>query len=114
MKKREQKSSISYGDFMKLDVRVCTVLEAKRVAETNRLLELYISTGIDERICVTAIGDIFRPEELINKKFHFVLNFVPAVVRGIMSEAKIMSTELVQEPWLLLHESDAIEGSIII
>ncbi len=114
MEKREQKPNIPYTDFQKLDVRVCKILEAKRVPKTNKLLELYINTGIDERICVTGIGDRFAPEDLINRKFHFVLNLEPAVIRGITSEAMIMATELAEEPWMALHESYGAEGSIII
>src|SRR5690606_4891911 len=46
------KANISYDDFLKMDIRVGTILEAEKVAKTKKLLKLKIDTGIDQRIVV--------------------------------------------------------------
>src|SRR5690606_11158960 len=39
------KGNITFDDFMKLDIRVGTILEAEKVAKTKKLLKLTIDTG---------------------------------------------------------------------
>ncbi|MEI6854111.1 MAG: methionine--tRNA ligase, partial [Bacteroidota bacterium] len=41
------KENISYDDFVKMDIRTATILEAERVPKTKKLLKLLLDTGID-------------------------------------------------------------------
>src|SRR5690606_16191913 len=55
----ESKSNISYDDFLTMDIRVGTILNAEKVAKTKKLLKLTIDTGIDERTVVSGIAEYF-------------------------------------------------------
>src|SRR5690606_12190677 len=43
------KANITFDDFMKLDIRIGTIVEATKVPKTKKLLKLPIDTGIDQR-----------------------------------------------------------------
>jgi methionyl-tRNA synthetase len=88
-----QKENIVYEDFMKLDIRVATVLEAEKVPKTDKLLKLTIDTGIDKRTIVSGIAQYYKPEDLVGKQFCFVLNLEPRKLRGIESQGMILSSE---------------------
>lgn len=53
------KANISYDDFLKMDVRIGTIIEAEKVAKTKKLLKLKIDTGIDQRTVVSGIAEFF-------------------------------------------------------
>lgn len=74
-----------------LDIRVCEIKSAERVPKTDKLLKLSILTGEDERVAVTNIGSQFEPEQLIGKKYPFVLNLTPVTIRGIETFAMIVA-----------------------
>jgi methionyl-tRNA synthetase len=58
-----QKEECSIEDFMKMDIRTATVLEAERVPKTDKLLKLTIDTGIDVRTIVSGIAEYFTPND---------------------------------------------------
>jgi len=89
----EQKSSIEFDDFTKLDIRVGTILEAEKVAKTKKLLKLIIDTGIDKRTVVSGIAEYYKPEEIIGKQVSILVNLEPRKLRGIESQGMILMAE---------------------
>lgn len=87
------KTSISFDDFMKLDIRIGTILEAERVPKTSKLMKLKIDTGIDERTVVSGIAEYFNPEDLIGKQVSVLVNLEPRKLRGIESQGMILMAE---------------------
>ena len=85
-----QKESISYEDFSKLDIRLGTILEAKKVEKADRLLELKVDLGIDVRTIVSGIAESFSPEEIIGKQVQVLANLEPRKIRGIESKGMIL------------------------
>lgn len=90
---RPQKPTISFEDFEKLDIRICTITGVERVPNTDKLYKLTIQTGIDERICVSAIADKFSEEDLKYRNMPFILNLEPRKIKGIESQAMIIMAE---------------------
>jgi len=86
---KEKEEYIEFNDLMKVDIKVCEVIEAKRVPKTDKLLELLVSTGDEGRISITNIGEFVEPETLIGKKIPFVLNLPPMKIRGVLTTAMI-------------------------
>ncbi len=86
-----QKPNIKINDLSALDIRVCEVLEAERVPNTDKLLKLKIDTGIDQRECVTNLGAIHSPTEFIGKRIPFIINLEPVKIRGVFSTAMIFA-----------------------
>ncbi len=109
-----QKELINYNDFMKLDIRVATVVEAGKVPKTDKLLKLTIDTGIDKRTVVSGIAEYYKAEDLVGKQYCFVLNLEPRKLRGVESQGMILSSEDSQGRLKLLTPDDLTEtGSYI-
>ena len=87
------KDNISYDDFVKMDIRVGTILEAERVPKTDKLLKLKIDTGIDQRTVVSGIAVDHKPEDIIGKQVSVLVNLEPRKIRGIESQGMILMAE---------------------
>ena len=88
-----QKETITYDDFMKMDIRTGTITEAEKVAKTRKLLKLKIDTGIDIRTVVSGIAGYYSPEEIIGKQVSILVNLAPRKLRGIESQGMILMAE---------------------
>ena len=75
-----QKPAVSYDDFMKMDIRIGTILEAEKVAKTKKLLKLKVDTGVDQRTVVSGIAEYFEPDKIIGKQVTLLLNLEPRVI----------------------------------
>lgn len=87
------KANISFDDFMKLDIRVGTILEAEKVAKTKKLLKLKIDTGIDQRTVVSGIAEFFAPEDIVGRQVSILVNLEPREIKGIQSQGMILMSE---------------------
>ena len=87
------KADITYDDFIKMDIRIGTILEAERVPKTDKLLKLLIDTGIDQRTVVSGIAEFYKPEEIIGQKVTVLVNLAPRKIKGIESKGMILMAE---------------------
>lgn len=87
------KENCSFDDFMKMDIRVGTILEAERVPKTDKLLKLKVDTGIDQRTVVSGIAIDHKPEDIIGKQVSILVNLEPRKIRGIESQGMILMAE---------------------
>ncbi len=87
------KDNITYDDFVKMDIRVGTILEAERVPKTDKLLKLKIDTGIDQRTVVSGIAVDHKPEDIIGKQVSILVNLESRKIRGIESQGMILMAE---------------------
>ena len=85
-----QKDSCTFDDFMKMDIRTATVLEAERVPKTDKLLKLTIDTGIDRRVIVSGIAEHYAPEQMIGRQICILANLLPRKIKGIESQGMIL------------------------
>ena len=87
------KEIIQYEDFAKMDIRAGTILEAEKVAKTDKLLRLKIDTGVDQRTVVSGIATFFKPDEIIGKRVCILVNLAPRKLKGIDSQGMILMAE---------------------
>jgi methionyl-tRNA synthetase len=87
------KENIQFEDFAKMDIRVGTILKAKKVAKTKKLLKLLVDTGIDKRTVVSGIAEYYKPEDIIGKQVSILVNLAPKKLRGIESQGMILMAE---------------------
>jgi methionyl-tRNA synthetase len=87
------KPQIQYDDFAKLDLKVGTILSAKKIEKADKLLKLEIDLGSEKRIIVSGIALHFKPEEIIGKQVVVVANLAPRKMRGIESNGMILMAE---------------------
>lgn len=84
--------NISYDDFVKLDIRVGTIIEAKEHPDADKLLILKIDEGEGkERQLVAGIKKYYTPEELKGKQIVFLANLEPKELRGELSQGMILA-----------------------
>ena len=83
----------TFDDFIKLDMRVGTVLECTKVPKADKLLQFKIDDGLETRTILSGIAKHFNPEELVGKQVCFIANLPPRTMRGIVSEGMILSAE---------------------
>ena len=84
---------IQFDDFLKLDIRVGTVLECSKVPKADKLLQFRIDDGLGGRTIVSGIAKHYQPEELIGKQVCFIANLPPRKLKGIESQGMILSAE---------------------
>ena len=89
----EAKSEIAFDDFMKMDIRSATILEAEKVKKSKKLLKLKVDTGLDTRTVVSGIAEHYSAEEVIGKQVCMLLNLAPRKIMGIESQGMILMGE---------------------
>ncbi|MBW6501335.1 MAG: methionine--tRNA ligase subunit beta, partial [Bacteroidales bacterium] len=109
-----EKEQVSFDDFMRLDLRTATILEAERVPKTDKLLRLKIDTGIDIRTIVSGIAEYFDPLTIIGKQISIVANLEPRRIKGIESKGMILMAEDHDGKLVMVTPSENVSnGSII-
>ena len=110
-----QTALASFDDFMKIDIRAGTILEASPFPEARKpALKLVIDFGpeIGTRKSSAQITERYDPEKLIDSKVMAVINFPPRQIGPFMSEVLTLgvmndSGEVV----LVRPDADAPDGS---
>jgi len=106
-----QKEMIQYDDFMKMDIRVGTILEAVKVPKADKLLQLTVDTGIDVRTIVSGIAEHFSPEEIVGNQVSVLVNLAPRKLRGIESQGMILMAESEGKLVFVQPGTTAVNGS---
>ncbi len=88
-----QKEAIAFDDFVKMDIRLGTILEAEKVEKADKLLKLTVDTGIDKRTIVSGIAEHYSPEEIVGRTVQVLLNLEPRKIRGIESQGMVLMAE---------------------
>ncbi len=82
---------IKYEDFAKLDLRIAQVIEAQKVEKADKLLQLKVDLGGEQRTIVAGVAQHYRPEELLGKKVVLLANLEPTKIWGIVSEGMLLA-----------------------
>ncbi|MGB0984342.1 MAG: methionine--tRNA ligase [Saprospiraceae bacterium] len=87
------KKNIDFEDFMKIDLRTGTIIEAEKVKKSKKLLKLKVDLGFEQRIIVSGIAEFYKAEEVIGQEVVVVANLGAKKLRGVMSEGMILMAE---------------------
>jgi methionyl-tRNA synthetase len=90
-------SHITIDDFLKVELRVGTVLTAEKVEKADKLLRLTVDIGTEVRQIVAGIAKAYAPETLPGRKVVIVANLAPRKLRGIESQGMIVAASLGDE-----------------
>jgi methionyl-tRNA synthetase len=88
---------ITIDDFLKVELRVGTVLTAEKVEKADKLLRLTVDIGTEVRQIVAGIAKAYAPETLLGRKVVIVANLAPRKLRGIESQGMIVAASLGEE-----------------
>lgn len=87
----ETKTEICLDEFQKVNLRVAKVIEAERIAKSEKLLRIKVSLGNSEKQIIAGIAQHYSPEELIGKKIVVVTNLKPAKLMGYESQGMLLA-----------------------
>lgn len=96
---------ITIDDFIKIDLRVGTVLEAEAVAGSEKLIRQTVDFGeLGKRQILSGIKKSYTPSQLLNKQFIYVVNLEPRMMMGLESQGMLLCAieELTEERKLTL------------
>jgi len=105
---------ISFGEFQKLDMRVGKILEANQIPGSRNLIRMIADFGTEKRQAVAGLLQWYKPEDLIGKKYTFILNLQRRKLMGVESQCMILAAEDDKGNVVCLQpEKDVAEGSKI-
>ena len=104
---------ITIDDFVKLDLRVGTVVEAERVKKADKLLRIVVDLGFEKRQVVAGIAKVYEPESLIGRQVVVVANLAPRKLRGLESNGMIVAASVGPDdkPVLVGFHEDVSDGA---
>lgn len=85
------KAIIQYDDFLKLDLRVATILEAEAHPQADKLVKLIVNLGTEKRQIIAGIAEHFAPADLVGKQVVVVANLAPRKLRGLESQGMLLA-----------------------
>lgn len=107
------KENVAFEDFMKMDIRVATVLDCQKVPKADKLLQFKLDDGMGGRTILSGIAAYYpNPEELIGTQVCFIANFEPRKLRGIMSEGMILSAEDADGKLVLIRPGAVVTNGV--
>lgn len=110
----EQKETISFDDFAKMDIRVSKVIAAEKIAKTKKLLKLTVDTGVDTRTIVSGIAEYFTAEEIVGRQVLVLINLAPRELKGIESQGMIlMAEDAMGKLQVVAPEAEMKTGSVV-
>ncbi len=95
--KTEAPEGIEYLDFesfMKVELRVGTILTVEDHPNADRLYVVKLDDGSEEgRTICAGIKEYYTSDELLNKTVVFVANLKPRPLRGVVSEGMMLAAD---------------------
>lgn len=111
--KSEEINLVTIDDFKKFDFQIAEVLEAKKVKDSIKLIEIKIKIGEEIRTIVAGIGEHYKEEELVGKKIVVLKNLEPKKLKGIESQGMLLAAHKDGKLVLLTVDKDIDSGAKI-
>lgn len=98
---------ISFDDFSKLELKVGTVLEAKEVEGSEKLIKLKVdlgedpSTGSGPRQILAGVKQWYKPKDFAGKQVIIVANLEPRIMMGLESQGMMLAADTKDGPVFL-------------
>lgn len=106
---------ITIDDFKKIEIRTGRILSAERVEGSDKLVKLSVNLGeVLPRQIIAGVAPYFQDlQYLVGKKFAFVANLEPRVLKGLESQGMILAAGEAGAFSLLSVDDSVPEGSLV-
>jgi export-related chaperone CsaA len=105
---------ITINDFSLIDIRVGKIIEVEDAETKKPMYKIKIDFGsLGVKQAVVGIKFYYSKEELLNKKFVFVVNLEPKKIGNVLSECMILAATEGDKVVVLQPERDVEVGSKI-
>ena len=102
--------TIGIDDFSKVDLRVARILNAQEVVGSDKLLQLTVDLGTEQRTIFAGIKRAYQPAQLQNRLVVVVVNLAPRKMRFGTSEGMALAAGDGEGLFLLSPDSGATPG----
>ncbi|ABI60153.1 methionine--tRNA ligase [Nitrosomonas eutropha] len=103
--------TISIEDFSKIDLRIARILDAQHVPGADKLLQLTLDIGSEQRSVFAGIKSAYDPEQLKGRLTVMVANLAPRKMKFGLSEGMVLAASGESGgPFLLAPDSGAQPG----
>jgi methionyl-tRNA synthetase len=82
---------IEIGDFLKVDLRIAKIVDARAVPEANKLIQLTLDIGGETRNVFAGIKSAYEPSDLVGRFTVMVANLKPRKMRFGVSEGMVLA-----------------------
>jgi methionine--tRNA ligase beta chain len=101
---------INFKDFKKIDLRIGKIIDAEKVENSNKLLNLKVDIGNEIRQILSGIAEYYKEEGLVGKEVVVVINLEPKKMMGLESQGMVLAATGKEKPILLVPEESAGAG----
>jgi methionyl-tRNA synthetase len=98
--------TVRIDDFAKLDLRVARVVDAKTVEGSDKLLQLTLDLGTEQRNVFSGIRSAYDPATLIGRHVVMIANLEPRKMRFGISEGMVLCASNDDGPQVFLLGAD--------
>ena len=103
--------TIEFEDFAKIDLRVAKIIAAENVEKANKLLQLTLDLGGEQKNIFAGIKSAYKAEDLVGRLTVVVANLAPRKMRFGVSEGMVVAAGPGgKDIWLLSPDSGAQPG----
>lgn len=103
--------TIEFEDFAKIDLRVAKIIAAENVEKANKLLQLTLDLGGEQKNIFAGIKSAYQAEDLVGRLTVVVANLAPRKMRFGVSEGMVVAAGPGgKDIWLLSPDSGAQPG----
>ena len=109
VKEEKEPEYINFEDFMKVELKIGTILTAEKMKKSKKLLLMSVDTGDAEpRTIMSGISEHYTPEEVVGKQVTVVTNLAPRKMMGHESQGMILLAEDKEGKLVFVSPEDAI------
>ncbi|MBI2791750.1 MAG: tRNA-binding protein [Gammaproteobacteria bacterium] len=97
--------TISFDDFLKVNIVAGTILSAKlneKAIKPSYILEIDFGP-FGKKLSSAQLTEHYMPDDLINQQILAVINFPPKRIAGIMSEVLVLATVSTSDGTILIQ-----------
>ena len=108
----ESDDKVSWNDFLKVEMRVGTILSAEEFKEARKpAYKMVIDFGdLGTRKTSAQLTALYKPENLIGRQVIAVINFPPKQIATLMSECLVLGAVGENQEVTLLQPESAVKN----